>query len=143
MTDTLTPEQVAEFSQAEEAAKAIEAREFAAAAEGGSMPDEDSVKLWHPEYTSLVFGPGRNNADDDPDSFIAFGGKAGLEPHVAVVRQDHPLLKDLLAAYPNIQVLETAKRVYLCPYDDREFTTKFALKGHMGSHRNKPDDAQA
>lgn len=140
MTDTLTPEVVAELTEAERAAAALREQELAAAESGGSMPDEKSVKLWHPDYEGFAYGPGRANADgEDPSSYIQFGPKAGLEPHVAVVPEDHPLLDQMLREYPQIKVLEAVQRVYLCPYDDQEFKTKFALKGHMGSHKSKPE----
>jgi len=69
------------------------------------------IRLFHPEYAGLNYGA-------DRETGIQFGAKAGLPDHIAEVDEDHPLLQDLMAAEPTIQVLQEAgpTQVYPCPF---------------------------
>ena len=102
------------------------------------QPQEGQVKLYHPGVDSLKFGPGTQmlaGPDTTPD-LIQFGQ---VEPGVAIVAADHPLLPTLLKRHPSIIVLEPGEvigRTYACEDCDKEFTTKRKLKAHRASaHR--------
>ena len=102
------------------------------------QPGEGQLKLYHPGLDSLKFGPGTqmlSGPDTTPD-LIQFGQ---VEPGVAIVAADHPLLPALLKRHPKIIVLEPGEvigRTYACEDCDKEFTTKRKLKAHRASaHR--------
>lgn len=88
------------------------------------------IKLYHPEYEGLHFGP-----NDD----IVFGLKGGAEPHYALVDENNPMLDQLLAKEPLVQIV-TEKGptvVYGCPFHpDLEFKTKGALNRHMSAAKH-------
>lgn len=112
------------------------------AAEAGMAPAEGQVKLYHPEYEGLKFGPG--SGPETTDQLIVFGS---VVPHVAIVRADHPLLAALLRAEPSVVVLrpgEKPGRTYACEDCDGEFKSKALLSDHRReAHARKPRPAQA
>lgn len=141
MTDT---QQVVEGTGAMSVEELAEAQASASASLNSDVP-EGMIRLFDPEHESLIYGPGRYLGDPNQqveDNVIVFGPKAFLEPHVALVSEQHPQLDALLKAYPAIKVVEGVPRFYVCPYDEREFQTKFALRGHMTSHRKEQDAAE-
>lgn len=83
------------------------------------------VKLYHPEYEGLSFGPNND---------IVFGLKGGNAPHYAIVDEDNPMLDQLLAKEPRVEIVTEIgpSVVYGCPFHpDLEFKTKGAMERHM------------
>lgn len=104
------------------------------------QPAEGQVKLYHPGIDALRFGPGSPSTSGPvtTDDLIQFGQ---LEPGVAIVDADHPLLPLLLKRHPKIIVLEPGEvigRTYACEDCDKEFTTKRKLKAHRASAHRPP-----
>ena len=123
-------QQLADQAQAQDRAKTV------------LQPGEGQVKLYHPGMDSLKFGPGTqmiSGPDTTPD-LIQFGQ---VEPGVAIVAADHPLLPALLKRHPKIIVLEPGEvigRTYACEDCDKEFTTKRKLRTHRASAHRPPVD---
>lgn len=91
-----------------------------------TAPTVETVKLYHPDFAGLVYGP-------DPQTAIKFGTRGQCEPHYAVVAADDPLLEDLLASDPAIKVIKDAgpTEVFVCPLDGVQFPAKTALLTHV------------
>lgn len=91
-------------------------------------PQEGQVKLYNPDSEGLKFGPG--SGPETYDDLIVFGN---VEPGVAIVRADHPLLPKLLKSEPRIVVLmpgEVPGRLYACDKCDAEFKSKALMAAH-------------
>lgn len=89
---------------------------------------EGEVKLYHPGYEGLKFGKG--SGSETNHELIVFGM---VEPHVAIVPADHPLLPELLRQEPSVVVLrygEIPGRTYACDTCDGEFPSKAMLSAH-------------
>lgn len=88
---------------------------------------EGYIRLFCPTYPHLKFGPGSGRVMSD--DLIVFGP----EPHVALVKEDHPLLEALLKRHPNIEVIEDDKPITMlgCPYCDDKARTKELLAKHL------------
>lgn len=104
---------------------------------------EGFVKLYHPKYPKLNFGPG-SMTDGSP--MIRFGE---AEDHVAIVPADHPLLADLLKRHPRVLMLKPGQslgiktKAYLCPDCDKEFLDRAQVKAHMAkAHKDEPAKAK-
>lgn len=85
------------------------------------------IKLRHPEYAGLEYGP-------DKDTAIVFGNRAGLPAYEAWVPEDHPLLEALLEAHPEIEIITDSGPaiMWACPiHPNSTFKTKNALLAHM------------
>lgn len=98
------------------------------AAETSLQPREGQVKLYHPGFEGLKFGPG--SGPETHRELIVFGM---VEPHVAIVDADHPLLPALLKQEPGVVVLrpgEIPGRTYACETCDGEFPSKATLSAH-------------
>lgn len=135
MTRTLSPEELEEvrLTELQQQVKAAD-RQRTAQQAGDGM-----VKLYHPTKDGLQYGPGTAQQDGtESDRLIVFGQ---LEPGVAIVRADHPLLPGLLRAYPGIKVMEPGEvlgRTYACETCDREFATKRGLSNHRKDEHPAP-----
>lgn len=110
-------------------------------------PPEGMVKLYDWKKKALKHGPGTVQQDGvTSDRLIVFGS---VEEHVAIVREDHPLLPSLLRAYPHIVMLQHGEepgKVYTCDVDDQEFPSKRALAIHRAeahAKAKKQADAKA
>lgn len=89
---------------------------------------EGEVKLYHPTSAGLHFGPG--SGPETNREQIVFGM---VEPHVAIVPADHPLLPELLRQESSVVVLrfgEVPGRTYACESCDGEFPSKATLSSH-------------
>lgn len=95
---------------------------------------EGYVKLYDPLKTNRKYGgPSRMSVVGDSDELIIFGT---FEPHVAIVREGHPLIAPLMKRHPQIVMLrhdEEPGRVYTCELCDADFPSKRAL----GIHRKE------
>ena len=128
MPRILSPEELEDVRTTELASAASAARRGQTALQA----HEGQLKLYHPRLDNLKYGPGDMLSTDPEgsDRLIVFGM---LEPGVAIVRADHPLLPALLKSYPGIKVMEPGEepgRTYVCDLDDTEWTTKRALTNH-------------
>lgn len=98
-------------------------------------PQDGQLKLYCPRHEGCSFGPGTQRSGDK-QTLIQFGE---VEPHVAIVPADHPLLSALRARKSYVVILEPGEeygKVYTCEDCDREFPTKRDLKAHRaGGHR--------
>lgn len=105
---------------------------------------EGQLKLYHPSKDALKFGPGSETRDPEgSDNLIVFGQ---LEPGVAIIRADHPLLPALLRRHSGIQVLEAGEipgRSYACELCDAEFPTKRGMQNHRKSAHPAPPEHRA
>lgn len=105
---------------------------------------EGQLKLYHPSKDALKFGGGSETRDPEgSDNLIVFGQ---LEPGVAIVRADHPLLPALLRRHSGIQVLEAGEipgRSYACELCDAEFPTKRGMQNHRKSAHPAPPEHRA
>lgn len=111
------------------------------AAEAGMEPAAGEVKLYHPDYEGLRFGPG--SGPETTDQQIVFGG---IVPHVAIVRADHPLLAALLRSEPAIVVMKPGEkpgRTYACEDCDEEFKSKALLSDHRRAAHPRRKAAEA
>lgn len=104
------------------------------------QPQEGQVKLYDPEHEALKYGPG--SGPETTDQLIVFGM---VEPHVAIVRADHPYLPGLLREFSSIVVLrpgEIPGRTYACDVCDEEFPSKALIATHRKeAHRKKASAA--
>lgn len=100
-----------------------------------AAPSEEEVRLFDPRYAGFSFGPGGRG------STIDFGPRGGFEPHVAIVRRDHPLLDELLRARPDIvegsgDAGGGTVKVYVCHFCSREVGGLIGLQSHLRTHRS-------
>ena len=123
-----------------------EAQRRAARARNSALQaSEGQVKLYHPNKDALKYGPG-NEQTDGPgttDRLIVFGE---LEPGVAIVRADHPLLPGLLRRVSGIVVMEPGEvpgRTYACELCDEEFPTKRGAQNHRKAAHPAPPEPKA
>lgn len=92
-----------------------------------ATPKVPMIRLRHPEFAGLQFGP-------DAESAIVFGNRAGQAEFEAWIPEDHPLLEALLQAHPEVQIVRESGPaiMWACPFHpDSVFKTKNALIAHM------------
>lgn len=128
MARTLTPAEMESVRETQQR----EAARAAARIRTALQPPEGSVKLYDPHHDRLTFGQTTigMNGPLTTDQLIVFGH---LEPGVAIVRADHPLLPALRRRHPSIQVFEPGEepgRTYACEVCDGEYRSKRALANH-------------
>lgn len=138
MSRTYSPEEL-EAVRLQNLADAAEAADRARTV---LQPPPGHVKLYDPRRDNLRFGSGSPSfagPDTTPD-LIQFGQ---IEPGVAIVPADHPLLPALRKRYPKILVMEPGEvigKLYACEDCDKEFTTKARLRAHrQAEHRPAPE----
>ncbi len=87
-----------------------------------------TIKLRHKWSEGYSFGDGAGA--------IQFGLKAGLEPGIAIVDEDHPLLERLMAT-GDVEIVRPnggPVQVFICPiHADKEFSTRGGLINHFRS----------
>jgi C2H2-type zinc finger len=110
------------IAPSEEAAAAKKAAADSAAAHS-DIPD-DRIAIFDPEHESLVYGA---------QSDIRFGPRGGFEPHIWIGERDHPLLGDMLTAYPAMFEVGAPNKVYVCDVCGQEFRSVPSLRGHKSA----------
>jgi hypothetical protein len=107
-------------------------------------PPEGYVKLYDPNKAARKYGaPSRTSIVGESDDLIVFGS---FEPHVAIVREGHPLIAPLLKRHSSIVMLrydEEPGRVYTCDICDAEMPSKRALGLHRKEVHAPPEEDPA
>jgi hypothetical protein len=101
---------------------------------------EGEIKLFHPDYRGLVYGPGETEGSSE--HVIKFGERGGFEPGVWIGPADHPLLPELLEAHPGIKVVrdDDVGEVYVCWQCPQP--TKFGSLMQIQNHNAKVHTSQ-
>jgi hypothetical protein len=142
MTRTLTPSELESVRLTE---AAVDRRPpLVKAASTVLKPREGYVKLYDPLKSNRKFGgASRMSVVGESDELIIFGG---VEPHVAIVREGHPLIGPLMKRHPQIVMLrhdEEPGKVYTCDICDAEVPSKRALGLHRKEVHAPPEEDPA
>ena len=139
MPRTLTPEELEIVRETE--AKRDKRPPAVRAGDTTLQAGPGHVKLFDPKGRAIKFGTGTmsQNGPFTTDTMIVLGS---IEPGVAIVRADHPLLEKFRRRYPEVVVLEEGEqpgKSWACDECDQEFRTKARLRAHRQSaHRPEP-----
>lgn len=105
-------------------------------------------KLYDPDHEHLYYGP--HGQHDSPPNVVGGNIEIGvIEPHVAIVPADHPLIEQFLRDHPHAIAVQPGEQpgkghIYVCDVDDKEFSTKEALQAHRrGAHHGTASTSAA